>query len=50
MEGRATESLQGGSPRKIRPGGAFGEVALMNKTERNATVSTDQICSLWVLD
>jgi len=42
--------MAGGTPRLIRVGEAFGEVALIKKTARKSTVATDAHCFMWVID
>jgi len=46
LEGRLAVSIQGKLVEKIGPGGVFGEMALVDRTPRLATVVAETDCSL----
>jgi len=46
VEGRLSVSIQGKLVEKIGPGGVFGEMALVDRTSRLATVVSETDCGL----
>jgi CRP-like cAMP-binding protein len=46
LEGRLAVSIQGKLVERIGPGGVFGEMALVDRTPRLATVTAETPCAL----